>query len=193
MMNSFDKEQFSRDELAPANARSTTITFIMMSVLGENTKNQEKLTQAWPYLRHGEMIASNNGSFHEYDINLAYALDVRYVTDLDFDIEDENLDDDELDSNYLTSRFNARDRKEPEWGAEKNDAVVYFLPNEEYEYFVTMDGWKDWYFIASEREDYSHYHRPTQVTSLKQLKNLMDTEMIHAIKNWEASREGGGW
>jgi hypothetical protein len=66
-------------------------------------------------------------------------------------------------------------------------SVVHFVPDEEYRYFVEMNKWKNWYF--TDREEYAWYRNATEITSLEQLKVLMDKEMIHAFRNWGVSRK----
>lgn len=185
----YDKNQFSREELAPANTRTTLVVFTMLSILSHAEENKKRLAKAWPYFTQGELLAYNNASFHEYDINLAYVMSVPYVTELDFEIDDD-IEDDDIDSEYYSRRFNARDRKTPDWSNSKDEAIVYFLPSKEYEYFVHLDQGTSWYFSSDPHElDFADYHGPVEIKSLEHLNTLIDKELIRAVRCWELSKD----
>lgn len=188
MMYYFNKDTFDREDRAPANARTTVISFLWMHVTDKSEKVLKDLKEGLPLLKNGILTASHNGSFHEYDWDLCYTLEVKYVTELDFDFDDEDVDD--LDPAYIQSRFNTRDLDEER---EK----IFFLPEGEFEFFVVREHGKDWHptddiDMIDRRISPSSYHPALEFnlsTDFQKLVDFIETEKVRAVKAWKMSKE----
>jgi len=178
-MYDVEKDKFSRQGLEPSNSKMKEVSFEMLSILRKNTENQQRLIKAWPYLKQGNLTVFNNGSFHEYDLHLLYTTKVLVSVEVNFDFEDDI--EETFDSEYYSKRYNGRE----------NSSEVYYLSNKEYEYFVNQDSENLWYFSSEPRlfARTSGRHQPIKITSLQQLLDLMDSELINAVRNWKMSRE----